>query len=283
MSGMPQYQKSDFENHIKTLNKLGFSKDEALIYHVILSSKESTVGEISRSINFSRAKIYGLIDNLLSEGVIVEGSSHPKSYYPVDPREIAEKRLKEVEEAVSWIKPFNIPLSLLHCVLNYPTLDSNANLGMIRALQNAFPNNIIGYSDHTLPGNMKICEMAVMLGARIIEKHFTHDKSLPGNDHYHAMDKDDLMLFNSNMDSLLDILGSFQIQSLASEKKARLNARRSIVAAKDIPKGKIIDREDLTFKRPAHGISPKFISTLIGSCAKEDIKEDDIIIEDHIQ
>ena len=191
--------------------------------------------------------------------------------------------LKEVEEAVSWIKPFNIPLSLLHCVLNYPTLDSNANLGMIRALQNAFPNNIIGYSDHTLPGNMKICEMAVMLGARIIEKHFTHDKSLPGNDHYHAMDKDDLILFNSNVDSLLDILGSFQIRSLDSEKKARLNARRSIVAAKDIPKGKIIDREDLTFKRPAHGISPKFISTLIGSCAKEDIKEDDIIIEDHIQ
>ena len=190
--------------------------------------------------------------------------------------------LKEVEEAVSWIKSFNIPLSLLHCVLNYPTLDSNANLGMIRALQNAFPNNIIGYSDHTLPGKMKICEMAVMLGARIIEKHFTHDKSLPGNDHYHAMDKDDLMLFNSNMDSLLDILGSFQIQSLDSEKKARLNARRSIVAAKDIPKGKIIDREDLTFKRPAHGISPKFISALIGSCAKEDIKEDDIIIEDHI-
>tara|TARA_B100001029_G_scaffold148372_1_gene129560 strand:- start:357 stop:1151 length:795 start_codon:yes stop_codon:yes gene_type:complete len=101
MSGMPQYQKNKFENHIKTLNKLGFSKDEALIYHVILSSKESTVGEISRSINFSRAKIYGLIDNLLSEGVIVEGSSHPKSYYPVDPREIAEKRLKEVEDATA--------------------------------------------------------------------------------------------------------------------------------------------------------------------------------------
>ena len=81
--------------------------------------------------------------------------------------------LKEVEEAVSWIKPFNIPLSLLHCVLNYPTLDTNANLGMIRALQNAFPNNIIGYSDHTK--DPLIPSYAVLSGAVMIEKHFTFD------------------------------------------------------------------------------------------------------------
>tara|TARA_Y100001960_G_scaffold309590_1_gene368187 strand:+ start:483 stop:1259 length:777 start_codon:yes stop_codon:yes gene_type:complete len=96
-----QHQKNEIENHIKTLKKLGFSNDEALVYHVLLSSKESTVGEISRSINFSRAKIYGLIDNLLSEGIIVEGAKHPKSYYPIDPREIAERRLKEVENATA--------------------------------------------------------------------------------------------------------------------------------------------------------------------------------------
>ena len=92
-------QKVELENQINTLKKLGFSNDEALVYHEILSLKECTVGEISRSMNFSRAKIYGLIDNLLSEGIIVEGSKHPKSYYPVDPRDIAEKKLKEVEVA----------------------------------------------------------------------------------------------------------------------------------------------------------------------------------------
>lgn len=188
--------------------------------------------------------------------------------------------IKEVEDAVNWIKPFNVKLALLHCVLNYPTPDKNANLGMILGLKEAFPNHIIGYSDHTLPKDMKVCEMATMLGAVIIEKHFTHDKTLQGNDHYHAMDIVDLKLFNSNLDSTFEILGGFKIEALADEDKAREHARRSLVAKKDIPKGKTIDKEDLTFKRPAHGISPKFIDQVIGNVAKEDIIEDDIIVNE---
>ena len=185
--------------------------------------------------------------------------------------------LEEVKEAVNWIKPFKLPLALLHCVLNYPTPDKNANLGMIKGLQEAFPNNIIGYSDHTLPKDMKVCEIATLLGAVIIEKHFTHDKSLTGNDHYHAMDKDDLKLFNTTIELTFKTLGSFKVESLSNEDKSRLNARRSLVAAKDIPKGKIIDKDDLTFKRPAHGISPKYIDDVVGKEAKVDIMEDDII------
>ena len=185
--------------------------------------------------------------------------------------------LEEVHDAVNWIKPFNIPLALLHCVLNYPTLDENANLGMILGLKEEFPDNIIGYSDHTLPKDMKVCEIATMLGSVIIEKHFTNDKSLPGNDHYHAMNKKDLILFNKNIDILFDTLGGFKVKSLVNEDKSRLNARRSLIAAKDIPKGKIINKSDLTFKRPAHGISPKYIDDVVGKVAKLDIKKDDIM------
>lgn len=185
--------------------------------------------------------------------------------------------LEEVHDAVNWIKPFNVPLALLHCVLNYPTSDENANLGMILGLKEAFPENIIGYSDHTLPKDMKICETATLLGAVIIEKHFTHDKSLPGNDHYHAMDMKDLALFNKNIDILFDTLGSFRVESLVEEVNSRLNARRSLVAAKDIQKGRIIKKSDLTFKRPAHGLSPKYIDDVVGREAKVDVKEDDII------
>jgi len=185
--------------------------------------------------------------------------------------------LEEVQDAVNWIKPFNVPLALLHCVLNYPTSDENANLGMILGLKEAFPENIIGYSDHTLPKDMKICEMATILGAVIIEKHFTHDKSLPGNDHYHAMDMKDLALFNKNIDILFDTLGSFRVESLVEEVNSRLNARRSLVAAKDIQKGRIIKKSDLTFKRPAHGLSPKYIDDVVGSQAKVDVKQDDIV------
>lgn len=190
--------------------------------------------------------------------------------------------LEEVEEAVNWIKPFNIKLALLHCVLNYPTPDKNANLGMILGLKEAFPNNIIGYSDHTLPKDMKVCEIATMLGSVIIEKHFTHDKSLIGNDHYHAMDKEDLKIFNLNLNTVFDVLGGFKIEALADEDKAREHARRSLVAKKNIPKGKVIEKEDLTYKRPAHGISPKYIDDVVGKTAKVDINEDDIIVKNLI-
>jgi len=185
--------------------------------------------------------------------------------------------LYEITEAVSWIEKYNNPLALLHCVLNYPTPDSNANLGMILGLKQAFPNTMIGYSDHTLPKDMKVCEMATMLGSVIIEKHFTHDKTLPGNDHYHAMDKEDLKLFRNNLKRTFEILGSFKVEALEDEESARKNARRSLVANKDIKKGQIITKEDLTFKRPAHGISPKFIDEVVGKKAVCDIKEDSVM------
>jgi len=185
--------------------------------------------------------------------------------------------LYEIVEAVSWIEKYNNPLALLHCVLNYPTLDSNANLGMILGLKKAFPNMIIGYSDHTLPNDMKVLEIATLLGSVIIEKHFTHDKTLQGNDHYHAMDKEDLKLFRQNLKRVFEILGSFKVQALKDEELARKNARRSLIAKKDIKKGQIITKDDLTFKRPAFGISPKFIDEIIGKKAVCDIKEDEIL------
>lgn len=191
--------------------------------------------------------------------------------------------LEEVKEAVGWINKFGNPLALLHCVLNYPTNDTNANLGMINGLKKEFPNNIIGYSDHTLPKDMKVLEIAHLLGAVIIEKHFTFDKSLPGNDHYHAMDKEDLKTFFKIVNRNNIILGKSEVNYLESEKPARLHARRSLVANKNIPKGKIIEFSDLTWKRPAHGISPKDIDVVIGKFALIDILEDTVLKNEMIK
>ncbi|AEH44615.1 N-acetylneuraminate synthase [Thermodesulfatator indicus DSM 15286] len=183
----------------------------------------------------------------------------------------------EIEEAVFWIEKYGNPLALLHCVLNYPTEDKNANLGMILDLKRKFPDKIIGYSDHTLPKDMKTLEVAVLLGAVIIEKHFTFDKTLSGNDHYHAMDKEDLKIFKSNLERIFELLGDFRKYALPSEEPARKNARRSLVAKKLIPKGKVIEYEDLTWKRPAHGISPKFIDEVVGKKVVHNIEEDQLI------
>ena len=185
--------------------------------------------------------------------------------------------LWEIEEAVHWIRTKGNPLALMHCVLNYPTENRHANLQMISCLKRQFPETVIGYSDHTEPGNMKTLEIAALLGAEILEKHFTHDKSLPGNDHYHAMDAQDLKAFFRQFTRDFELLGDYEKRALESEAPARRNARRSLVAARAIPKGKVIETGDLTWKRPAFGISPKEIGSVIGSRAAVNIGKDKII------
>ena len=191
--------------------------------------------------------------------------------------------LHEIAEAVEWIEARGNPLALLHCVLNYPTEDRHAGLGMIPALLRHFPRHCIGYSDHTLPGDMKVLEIATLLGARILEKHFTHDKSLPGNDHYHAMDKGDLKRFWTNMERTLAIVGPLKISAFASEDPARRNARRSLVTARPVRAGSRITREAVTWKRPAHGISPRHIDTVLGMTARVDLEDDTVLQWKHLE
>lgn len=185
--------------------------------------------------------------------------------------------MHEIAEAVEWIGAKGNPLALMHCVLNYPTADGNAALGRIRGLMRHFPGHVVGYSDHTLPDDMHILETATLLGARILEKHFTHDKTLPGNDHYHAMDREDLKLFRRRMAARLESIGGFGLRALPSEDPARRNARRSLVAARAIAAGSVVSAEDLTWKRPAHGISPRHWHEVIGMRARRDIPEDAVL------
>jgi len=182
--------------------------------------------------------------------------------------------LYEIEEAVMWIQDKGNPLALLHCVLNYPTENRNAHLGMILHLREKFPDHLIGYSDHTLPGDMRVLMTATLLGAVVLEKHFTHDKSLPGNDHYHAMDKEDLARFRADLDETFEMLGRFDKHSLPSEEPARKNARRSLVASRDIHRGRCLTAEDVTWKRPAFGISPRDYDRVLGRTARVDIEKD---------
>ena len=185
--------------------------------------------------------------------------------------------LDEISRAINWINTKKQKYALLHCILNYPTKDENANLAMIQGLIKEFPNARIGYSDHTLPYDMKTLELATILGATILEKHFTLDKSLPGNDHYHSMDKSDLKRFFERFDILQKVLGGFDKSSLVTEEVARKHARRSLVASRFIKKGSKLSPDDLTWKRPAHGVSPSDIDQVIGKSVAQDIPMDAII------
>ena len=105
--------------------------------------------------------------------------------------------ITEIKEAVSILKKNGTKsISIMHCILNYPTKNINANLGMIKSLKKIFKKQVIGYSDHTVPDNhMSSLIFAYTLGAEIFEKHFTDNKRLKGNDHYHSMDYKDLKIF----------------------------------------------------------------------------------------
>lgn len=186
--------------------------------------------------------------------------------------------LPEIEFALQTAKEAGArDISLLHCVLNYPTPEENAQLGMITTLKRAFPELVIGYSDHVAPDKtISALEAGMLLGATILEKHFTHDKSLPGNDHYHAMDQDDLFRFCEKKIKYRTMI-SGEFRDLKKEQSARLHARRSVVSARDIKIGEVLTADMLVAKRPAHGVSPIHWDEVIGRRVKEEIKEDALL------
>ena len=187
--------------------------------------------------------------------------------------------MREIKGAVSAIEEVStVDIAVMHCVLSYPTAYEDANLLMIKDLAKNFPNYEIGYSDHTKPDeNMAVLTTAFNHGATILEKHFTLDKTLTGNDHYHAMDPNDVAIFRKNVEFLSKLNGSMNKQPLICESSARREARRSVVAKKDIKKGEIISKSHITFKRPGTGISPADIDDVLGKTAKMDICEDALI------
>jgi len=188
--------------------------------------------------------------------------------------------LGEIDMAVATLEAAGCnDMALLHCILNYPTENENAHLRMIRGLHRAFPQYLVGYSDHTLPdGPMTSLVTAWQLGAVILEKHFTHDKSLPGNDHYHAMDADDLKRFRDRVDVVAKLLGPSDHKApISTEAISRRNARRSIVLTRDLPAGHVLGADDLTYKRPGTGISPLNWDEVIGMSLLCDGKEDAVL------
>ena len=192
--------------------------------------------------------------------------------------------LSEVEEAFRVIEQSGgEQVALLHCVLEYPTVAEHANLETIPYLKSVFPNVTIGWSDHVTPAHNCLSLLAAWIqGADILEKHYTLDKSMPGNDHYHAMDPDDVRDFTSRQQYFYKMLGEKSKTVLPCEETPRKYARRSLVATKDIPAGTILTKDMLTAKRPGTGISPKYFDIIIGRKALVSIKEDDLISWDMI-
>jgi len=173
---------------------------------------------------------------------------------------------KEVEKAVLILKSIKKKLTLLHCVSLYPTPEDKINLNRILALKERYKLPV-GFSDHTIGINASLA--AVVLGACVIEKHFTLDKKLPGPDHMLSSDPPELTKLVNNIRQIEKMIGSKEIRPTSEEIKMRQKFRRSIVANQIIKKGTKIISKMLSLKRPGTGIHPMYLNKIIGKISSK--------------
>ncbi len=185
--------------------------------------------------------------------------------------------IKEIDEAINILTENGVKrkkISILHCNTEYPTPMRDVNLLAINTLSKRY-NLQIGYSDHTK--GIEVSIAAVALGAQIIEKHFTLDKSLPGPDHSSSLEPDELKRMVNSIRNIESSFGDGIKKPTLSEKKNIDIARKSIVAKKNIKKNEIFSENNITTKRPGNGISPMRWHYYLGKRSNRNYKKDELI------
>jgi sialic acid synthase SpsE len=174
--------------------------------------------------------------------------------------------LEEVRASLTAIGTLaGYPTILLLCTSEYPTPPADVNLLKLRTLSEHFPTAVLGFSDHT-QGPLA-ASLAVAMGARVLEKHFTLDHGLPGPDHWYSEDPQGLSAWIGSARAAYKMLGSPVVRPTTKELEMRTLARRSIVALKDIAAGEILDERNLGLRRPGDGLPPGAWDLLVGKRA----------------
>ena len=188
--------------------------------------------------------------------------------------------LGEVEEAIQTLRDSGATdITLLHCVTEYPAPFDEINLRAMHTMHKAF-GLPVGYSDHS-PG-IEIAIAAVALGAVVLEKHFTLDRSLPGPDHAASLEPAELKQMVSSIRHVHAALGN-GIKAPAKCEIPNISvARKSLVAARSLVAGHRIETDDLAIKRPGNGIAPRQQQDLVGRTLRQDVKKDELLRWDHL-
>lgn len=185
--------------------------------------------------------------------------------------------MEEVREAVQAIRTAgNDDIIVLQCNTDYPSKISDTNIRAMLTMRDELKVRV-GYSDH-VPNNYA-CYAAVALGAEVIEKHFTLDNHLPGPDHSSSLEPEAFRELIDGVRNIEQCLGSGVKVPSEAEKRNTFGMRRSLVARTDLKKGTVLTAADLGFKRPANGLSPKFLPKVIGRPLLQDLKKDEALTE----
>ncbi len=183
--------------------------------------------------------------------------------------------LGEIRDAIQILESNGAgEITLLHCNTEYPTPFCDVNLRAMKQMEEVF-RKPVGYSDHTIGIEVPIA--AAVLGAEVIEKHFTLDKQMKGPDHKASLELDELKQMVQAIRNIEISLGDGQKRRTHSEEKNCQAARKSIVAKREIRAGELFSEENLSIKRPGSGISPMHWHEMIGQKAQRDYKEDELI------
>lgn len=185
--------------------------------------------------------------------------------------------LGDIEAALEVLESGGLPrdlITVLHCTTEYPAPMSDVNLSAMTSLRRAFQVGV-GYSDHTLGYEVSVA--AVALGARVIEKHFTLDRNLPGPDHRASLEPSELSAMVKSIRNIETAMGDGIKRPTERELRNRAVARRSLVAAVRIAEGEAFTADNLTAKRPGTGISPMRWDEVLGRRASRDFEPDEVI------
>ncbi len=274
---------SDTETHFEMLKRLELSADahRSLIHHCrevrieFLSSPfdEESV-DLLDAMGVSQFKVpSGEITNLR----LLQHIARKKRAVIVS---TGMATLGDVEEAVHALRAAGAPqITLLHCVTEYPAPYGEINLRAMLTLKAAF-GLPVGYSDHT--DGIEVAIGAVAMGAEVIEKHFTLDRALPGPDQRASLEPAEFKRMVAAIRNVESALGNGVKAPAPCERQNMLVARKSVVAARDLPVGHQLGAEDLTIKRPGTGIAPKFLQALVGHTLRAKVEEDEVISWNHL-
>jgi len=190
--------------------------------------------------------------------------------------------MQEVRESVNMVLAAgNDRLVLLHAITSYPTHPEHVNLKAMQAMMREFPEIPVGYSDHTIGTTACIC--AAAMGAKVIEKHFTYDKTADGPDHMLSAEPSEMKTIVDAIRTFEKMKGNGIKRPADSEEITRINNRKSVIVQRDMKAGENIKPGDLAIKRPGFGIPPKYINQLIGRSLAKKMEVDSVLNWEDLQ
>lgn len=170
--------------------------------------------------------------------------------------------MDDVCRAVDTILPINPDLAVLQCTAVYPARPAELHLAVIETFRREFPGVVVGFSGHD--DGPELSMIAYTLGARVIEKHFTMDRTRPGSDHHFSLEPEQLDRLVSGLRQTRKALGRPEKRAMPSEESALRKMGKKLVAARDLPAGHVLSERDMAIKSPGDGLRPYLIGELVG-------------------